>query len=299
MRVRTIVAIAAGSVAVSAASQVHAVDPFPFDGGSDYTEVFDTLPNDISQVPPGLVGPGVFAVPQVDATPLPGWQFRLTNGSAVFTIDDGSSGAKNFVGSLGSQFSINGLEDRALGVTDVTATAHDMMIGLLLVNVSANTYDKFTITYQGETWRHWDETRTQTTFPGPPGLQFSYAEGNETLSLLSPDTAFTRVQSIDFRPDDTPCCIANGSGVAIDGNAEGNNVIKGLDQDFNNIIVSGLSWQPGEYLLLRWHNPNGGGNEDTLGIDDLVFSPIAIPEPTGLTLLAIPALALFSRRRRS
>ena len=298
MRARKTLAIVAGSVGVSLVSNLHAVDPFLFEGG-DYTEVFDTLPNDASQIPPGLFGPGVFDVPQIDGTPLAGWQMRLTNGSASFQVEDGSSGAKNFVASLGSPLSINGLEDRALGVTDTTAVQHDMMIGVLLVNVSPNTYDKFTITYQGETWRHWDETRTQTDFPGPPGLQFSYAEGDETLDLLSPDAAFTRIQAIDFRPDDTPCCTANGGGVAIDGNAEGNNVIKGLDINFNNIIVEGLTWEPGEYLMLRWHNPNGGGNEDTLGIDDLVFSPIAIPEPAGLALLAIPALALFSRRRRS
>ena len=62
--------------------------------------------------------------------------------------------------------------------------------------------------------------------------------------------------------------------------------------------VTGLSWAPGQDLVLRWNSNELSGSDNGLAIDNLSFS--AVPEPSSVALAAIGlgGLSLAWVRRR-
>jgi hypothetical protein len=76
----------------------------------------------------------------------------------------------------------------------------------------------------------------------------------------------------------------------VDGNATGN-------RQTITATVTGLNWQPGQDLWIRWADLNDAGNDHGLAIDDLNFS--AVPEPGALALAMFAAIGLYSGRRRA
>ena len=58
--------------------------------------------------------------------------------------------------------------------------------------------------------------------------------------------------------------------------------------------MTGLNWQPGEDLWVRWADINDAGNDHGLAIDDVTFSAEAIPEPATITMAGLALAAVLA-----
>jgi hypothetical protein len=63
--------------------------------------------------------------------------------------------------------------------------------------------------------------------------------------------------------------------------------------------VTGLAWEPGTELWLRWSDSQLAAlSDDGLAIDNVRFTATAIPEPTSAMMCCSAVAALLFRRRR-
>jgi hypothetical protein len=90
---------------------------------------------------------------------------------------------------------------------------------------------------------------------GLDSLYFSHSVNNGATGL------WTRVASNDLVSKVT----IPTTGIALDGNAAAN-------RQFYSFVVTGLTWASGDTLTLRWNDPNVGGNDDGLSIDNFNFT---------------------------
>ncbi|MGC3956478.1 MAG: hypothetical protein QM813_00420 [Verrucomicrobiota bacterium] len=79
---------------------------------------------------------------------------------------------------------------------------------------------------------------------------------------------------------------------ALDGNLAANQV------SFANIVLPGVTLNPGQEIFLRWLDIDDGGNDHGLAIDNFSVSfTTAVPEPAAATLLGLAALGVIMRAR--
>jgi hypothetical protein len=97
------------------------------------------------------------------------------------------------------------------------------------------------------------------------------------------------VPALDFT---SPTFVHTGSGVAADGNAAANRMLKSI----TDLDLAGIGWLDGTDLWIRWKDQNNSGNDYGLAIDELEFSA-EIPEPSMLALLGLAAIGLIGLRR--
>ena len=152
--------------------------------------------------------------------------------------------------------------------------------GMRLINNTGETLTQFTVTSTGEQWR---VATNQTT---AQSLTVSYQIGASDLV----GGTWTNASDLTFT---SPQVAPNTSTPAfsIDGNHPDNQTL--LTQ-----TITGVTWNPGTELWVRWFDVNDTGNDHPLSIDNVQFSA-AIPEPATYAL-AGAALALgaaFLRRR--
>jgi hypothetical protein len=256
------------------------------------TQNFDTLPTS------GTTNP--FASFDQASTTLAGFFAVQTGGSAaagpvsVIRAGDGASNAGNIY-----SFGTGTATERALG-SAASGTPGNFGYGVVFQN---NTADSLTVNvaYTGEQWRNGGNVAVQY-------LSFSYAVGNTppttaalTTSLATstftpePSTAptgFNRVTALDFASP-----ITGATAAALDGNAAANRttLTAQLATGGNAATVAA-----GQYLTLFWIDPNSGGNDHGLGIDDLsvTFAVAPVPEPTAVLGLAAAGLGLARVVRR-
>jgi hypothetical protein len=177
----------------------------------------------------------------------------------------------------------------SLGSTTVAANNDNEFIAVRLTNNTGVTLYKFTVNYDGEEWRDGQLATPET-------LSFGYNLGATTTGTppnwADPTTTFTAVPSLNFT---SPVFSGTGSsGTAVDGNSAGK--VAGITA-----TVSGISWDPGTDLWLRWADPQApSAADDGLGIDNFSFSA-DVPEPSSLILFGtvIFALGLAARRRQA
>ncbi len=202
-----------------------------------------TFPQFYSQNFDTLISSG--NMPWVNDTTLPDW-FAERSGASPTTFniqaDDGTT-ATNILFSYGT---VNSTE-RALG----TRGGRDFAYGVLLGNVSPYTITDLTVTYFGEQWRDSD-AQAQT-------VRFAYQKSGSPIAAMDPDdfTNWTTFPSLDF----TSPQYTSWSG-PIDGNLPANRVMKTAN-------ISGLNLLPGQFIMLKWDDPNYGGNDHDLGIDNV------------------------------
>lgn len=207
--------------------------------------------------------------PWTDNTSLVGWYSTRT----VYQASDGT-------GNTGDLYSFGtvGSSERALGSINSGSTGV-IQYGVQLQNTSGAVVTAVTVSYTGEQWRNGGAIASTDS------LVFDY--------LLTPSGAnqltaggYTPVPSLNF----TNLVSSNPAG-PLDGNAAANR--QTLSETIN------LTWQPGEYLWLRWTDSPKQGNDHGLGIDDL--SLIAVPEPGTYVLIGLSAaagVAMWRRARR-
>jgi predicted extracellular nuclease len=230
------------TAALSLAATVTPAGAISYAGGS-YTQNFDSLPSAGTFTLAGN-GPISLAAAPIGASGLGGWsllKYAGTGTLALFRVDNGGSTS----GGIDS-YGLTGAGDRALGSLASGSTVSQF--GAVLTNSTGRTITQFTLSYAGEQWRR--GTTSANT------LTFDYSVGGGALNLGT----FTAASSLNFTSPNT-----TGTGVTLDGNQPGNRAQV-------TATVSGITWAPGQTLVLRWTDIDDSGSDDGLGVDDLTFS---------------------------
>lgn len=229
-------------VALSMSAVITPTGLISYAGGS-YTQNFNTLPSS-GTFTLTSAGPLSFTSAPISAAGLGGWSLAKYTGTgavALFKVDAGTS-------TSGSAYSYGtGTNtDRALGSLSSGSTVS--RFGLSVVNNTGRTITEFTLGYTGEQWRRGTGAANK--------LAFEYALGGTDIN----NGAFTAAPSLDFVAP-----VTTGSAAALDGNAATNRAAVSA-------TISGLTWAPGQTIVLRWSDVDDTGSDDGLGIDDLTFT---------------------------
>jgi hypothetical protein len=204
-----------------------------------------------------------------DNSTLAGWYRTVISDGTPgvenrFRVDDGGATGGS-VWSLGTF----GSSDRALGFT-TSSNLVTIHIGVRLVNLTSTVLTQADISYFGEQWR--------TGVAGRNEMRLSYQIGAASLTTGT-WTARTDLDFISIQEAGGP--------IALNGNlAENRRQIQGT--------LTGLNWNPGESLWIRWTGSDRPGADHTLAVDD--FAVQAVPEPMTLSAFGL-AFLLFRRRQ--
>jgi hypothetical protein len=259
------------------ASLLGSVIAFP---GGTYLQNFDGMPtNQNTAISSSASLDGPFPLDDLSwagsqpytNTGMAGWQIYETGGTsyAAFSVNDGTS-STSFSFSYGTVNST----DRALGV--LAGGARRMAVGAVFQNTSGSAISDLTVSFTGEQWRLGRTTGTADTF------FFEYKVGTGT----DISGTFTSHAALNFVTPTT-----TGTVGALNGNDAANRL--SLTD-----TLTGLSWNPNEYLVLRWRDVDDASADHGMAIDDLTVA--GIPEPSTVALLALGGLAtVFARTRRS
>lgn len=174
-------------------------------------------------------------------------------------------------------FGSTGSGERALGSV-ASGTPGDIFFGFRYRNQTGGTLTQVTITFTGEQWRNGGNTTAQK-------LEFGYALDPTQTGTIN-GAGYTLVSGLDFTGP-----IASATAGALDGNATANRVV-GITS-----TITGLNWQNGQDLWVRWRDANDAGNDHGLAIDN--YSMSAVPEPASMIALGLGISGLIARRRRS
>lgn len=271
--------------------------------GADYTQNFDTLPNNANGQSPnaslGTTGTATygwrndFTGSTAGNYSIEGWHLlHPTNATGTAGVDQeggyngnqrlrfgtGSSGTGSFY-SFGSS---SATTERALGMVNsntmsgTTASSMPMFMGAAIRNNTGGTLTQFTLSYFGEQWRNSANTSQS--------LLFDYSLDATSVH----DTAATRVAvtTLDFTGP-----VSGGTAGVVAGNTTGRVSI-------GPVTVTGLNWLPGQDLWIRWGDKNDSGDDHGLAIDDLKFSAIGVPEPASCLMAFVGLLGAAAVRRR-
>jgi len=271
--------------------------------GSTYSQNFDSLPNapenaSLGNSPTGWTDDN--ASPGAGNFSIVGWYLYYPTP----TTEGGFNGHQRFrnsaaPGNTGSfySFGASSTTERALGDIGANTLAPDgqtgndagnIYIALRLSNNTGQTLDSFTLSYTGEQWRDGGTSTAET-------MAFAYstiatAPTNDP-TFFGYSSNFTSVGSLSWT---TPKAAATAA--TLDGNNAANRVVVAP------VTITGLNWQPGTDLWLRWTDPQLSGKADSaLAIDDLSFSAdVAAPEPATATMLGLGILmfGLFRKSRK-
>lgn len=204
-----------------------------------------------------------------------GWAFLETGSGANA---DGQYSAGTGSNNDGDTYSFGafGSLERALG--QLRSGSVTTIIGVELENNTGTTITTLLLSYMAEQWRLGAAGRVDR-------MDFQYSLDATSLSTGT----WTDFDGLDFAAPTT-----SGSTGALDGNAAANRTLISGN-------LSGISFESGSRMWLRWLDLDASGSDDGLAIDD--FSITAIPEPatwgllSGAGLAVISGLSLWRERR--
>ncbi len=221
---------------------------------SSYTQNFDTLAQSGT------------ANAWTNGSTLEGWYlFRQpAPGSAITSYSTGTGSSTT--GSFYS-FGATGSGDRALGGLGSGGTyfgspasgAVAGWIAFAALNAADTPISEVTISFAGEQWRNGGNTSAQ-----PMVLEYGFGSSFETVTnWLAPGGNFNWTSPV-----------ATATAAAVDGNTTGR---------VENVggTLSGLTWNTGETLWLRWVELNDAGNDHGLAIDDFAIAATFLPPAVG------------------
>ena len=221
---------------------LHAV-PVAITGAGSYSQNFDTLP---------ASGSATWA----DDSTLPGWYSQRTGGSG--TTIEASAGSETS-GALYSYGTASAME-RALGsIGSSTPSAGNFAHGCQLQNTSGEAATLNSLAYTGEQWRKSGVTDAQV-------VTLWYKISPTPITSLEPssDAGWTAVPSGNFSSP-----VNTSPGTSLDGNDPANRTAISINPS---IFVPA-----GNYLMIRWKDPDHTGNDHGLAIDDVSLAWIASP----------------------
>lgn len=242
-----------------------------------YTQNFDTLANSGTT--------NTFT----DNTTLLGWYaFRTATGPSATTPLLVGAGVDT-AGGLYSFGAANSTE-RALGsIGSGNAAVGSVLYGVQLQNTSGGVIDSLTVNYTGEQWRNGGNTTAQT-------LSFAYFNALSNSANQISGNAYTSVAALGFTTT-----VNTAFAGPLDGNV--NSTAKAS-------TITGLNWQSGQYVWLRWTDANDPGNDHALAVDNISLSATVTPpggggggvapEPGTMAFLlpVLPILGGLLRRRK-
>ncbi|MEY2881323.1 MAG: hypothetical protein RLZZ15_3703, partial [Verrucomicrobiota bacterium] len=207
--------------------------------GGSYTQNFDALPQTGTTTFTGTA-PFDLGAQLPAATSLNGWRLASTLGTPTLVAGTGSgnTGAAYSFGVAGT----GAVTDRALGTVASGTTVP--RFGVMIANNSGTTITQFTLSYTGEQWRNGGNTTAQT-------LPFSYSTNATDLNTGT----FVDVTALGFTSP-----IVGASSATLDGNTPANRTAISS-------TVTGITWSPGQILILRWTDLNDAGNDHGLAVD--------------------------------
>jgi hypothetical protein len=223
------------------------------------------------------------------STPPDGWTIgflgpsRVTDGGgainpASLVVDDGN------IDTVGQSFNYGSFNDtdRALGNMGTTGdgtNSGDRAIQLALFNNTGQTLNRLTVRFAGEQWRN-----NQAAAATPEQLRFFYS----TSPASGWNQLFAPFEFVAPKNDNTAEGALNG------------NLAENRAADLGGTFSLNTPVPVGQTLYLRWLDWNDLNTQDHgLAIDDVVvIAPDVVPEPAGLSLLALAGVSLLARRRR-
>ncbi|MES2381055.1 MAG: T9SS type A sorting domain-containing protein [Bacteroidota bacterium] len=183
-------------------------------------------------------------------TTLPaGWWINELPGNTTYRAGDGSANSGDTY-----SFGTGTNSERCLGGLASNSVAPNF--GVKYINNSGASFTSFSINMFMEQWRSGGRT-------GLDSLYFYYSVNN---SLDTAGTAkiftgtWTRVPACDLVSK-----VTLASATTLDGNQSANRA-------YYQFTVSSLTVNVGDTLWLRWQDPNVGGSDDGLSIDDYSFT---------------------------
>ena len=208
--------------------------PIAINGNGTYSQSFDSLISSSS---------GIWTS---DST-IAGW-YAQRSGTGTSIAADAGAGTGGNLYSYGSASST----DRALGsIGSSNAAAGSFAYGVLFLNSSSSTATIGNVGYTGEQWRNGNNTTANV-------ITFWYKVSATIITDLTPtlDTGWTAITALDFSSP-----INTAAAGALDGNATANKVVK--------LVSSNISIPAGNYLMLRWKDPDHTGTDHGLSIDNV------------------------------
>jgi len=241
-----------------------------------YSENFDSMGSAGTLYPSGWNGYKISGNGQLAAG-----SFISGSTNPALTVSNGGSGEGTVY-----NFGTTGDSDRALGTVASVGTVAGF--GVVLVNNTGRTLSAsdIAISFRQEEWR------TGSSNIADESWKFEYRTGNSSLDLNDVSSVgWTQVSALDLNEIHTS---SNGAS-AIDGNAVGN---------FSDVAgtLTGLVWNPGDRLVLRWLDSNNLGADTGMAVDGFnltVFAPV--PEPSTFLTggVALAAFAIVRRRQKT
>ncbi len=180
------------------------------------------------------------------------WYAQRSGTGTGIAADTGTSNGGNLY-SYGS----TGSSDRALGsLGSGNAAAGNFAYGVLLRNASSASITDLKVSYTLEQWRNGGVNAAQA-------LTFYYKISSSSISDLQPNTSagWTEVSTLN---SSSP--IFSTTAAALNGNLAANKITK------SDISIPGLSLAAGDYILLKWDDPDHTGSDHGLSIDDVTIA---------------------------
>lgn len=224
--------------------------------GGTYVQDFNSLPS-TGTYPLASPGPVSLADAPIGATGLGGWSIGVVSGGTLrFLVDSGLSNT----GALYS-YGPTGSPDRALGSL-ASGTAFPRL-GAVFVNLTGQPIHELTLAYTGQQWRNGLSGTANT-------LRFSYSFGG--TSIADPDGTFTELPDLHL----VSPVVGTAGATILDGQ---------LPENQRNLVaqLKGVTWEPGQTLVIRWLDVNDFGVDDALAIDNFTLSTDAKPGPLTVT----------------